>query len=428
MVNEERLWNRNFLKICFSSFFIFMTFYILMVTLPVFVLDNLHGSKQSIGLVTTLFVMAAVMIRPLTGRWLDEVNRKALMVGSLLLFAVCSLLYLFIQGYTALLALRFVHGIAFGIAATATSVIVLDVIPERRKGEGIGYFTLFMSLAMVMGPFIGLTVADHAGFRMLFITISAFAVIACIFGIWTPVPSHKPRPQTLGNWNIQRYFELKALPVSLSGFVLAFAYASLSTFISVYAKSIGLGDVASYFFIVLAALVLISRPFTGRLFDRRGAHVLVYPGILVFMAGILWLSRASSAPEFLATAGLIGLGYGAILPSLQTLAIQAAPGHRRALATSTFYVLFDFGFGLGSYVLGFVASHTAYSTMYFTAGMMVSLALVLYYCLHHRAQRTSRETAGPEKSQPSARIAGEKDTADPTAAARTQEETAASSS
>ncbi|QWU16750.1 MFS transporter [Paenibacillus sophorae] len=403
MENEELLWNRHFLTICCSSFFIFMTFYILMVTLPAFVLEDLHGSKQNIGLVTTLFVIAAVIIRPLTGRWLDEVNRKALMVGSLLLFAACSLLYLFIQGYAALLVLRCIHGFAYGVAATATSAIVLDVIPERRKGEGIGYFTLFMSLAMVMGPFIGLTVTDHAGFRMLFITVSVFALLACIFGILTPVPSHKTQAQTLGNWNIKRYFEFKALPVSLSGLVLAFAYSSLSTFISVYAKSIGLGNVASYFFIVFAALVLISRPFTGRLFDRRGAHVLVYPGILLFMAGMLWLSRVSSAPEFLATAGLIGLGYGAILPSLQTLAIQAAPSHRRALATSTFYVLFDLGFGLGSYFLGFVAAQTAYNTMYFTAGMITVLALILYYFLHHRAQKTGRGTAGAEGSHPNAR-------------------------
>ncbi|MBY9079913.1 MFS transporter [Paenibacillus sp. HN-1] len=392
-MEKERLWNRHFLSICFSSFFIFTTFYILVVTLPSFVLGELKGSGQNIGLVTTVFVIAAVIVRPLTGRWLDEINRKGLIAGSLLLFAVCSVLYLLVHSYGALLALRFVHGISFGIAATSTSAVVLDLIPEKRKGEGIGYFTLFMSLAMVIGPYIGLTITEYLSYRVLFAAISVFAVLAGVFGLLAQIPAHVPRPDTLGSWNIRRYFEFKAIPVSLSGFVLAFAYGSMSTFISVYAKSIGLGNVASYFFIVFAALVLISRPFTGRLYDRKGAHILVYPGILLFMIGMLWLSQATTAPAFLATAGLVGLGYGAILPSFQTLAIQSAPMHRRALATSTYFVLFDLGFGLGSYLLGIVAAKTDYRTMYLCAGLITSLALIFYYFLHHRLQKPVKESA-----------------------------------
>lgn len=386
-MEQERLWNRHFLTMCFSSFFIFMTFYILVVTLPTFVLDNLHGSREGIGLVTTVFVIAAVIARPLTGRWLDEFSRKGIIVSSLVLFALCAVLYLFVHSYPVLLALRFVHGISFGISATSTSAVVLDLIPERRKGEGIGYFTLFMSLAMVMGPFIGLTITSYTGFAPLFAAVSGFAALACVCSCLTRVPAHTPPQDTLGSWNIRRYFEFKAVPVSLSGFFLAFAYGSVSTFISVYAKSIGLGHVASYFFIVFAALVLISRPFTGRLFDRRGAHILVYPGIVLFITGMLWLSQVHSALAFLATAGLIGLGYGAILPSFQTLAVQAAPMHRRALATSTYFVLFDLGFGLGSYFLGVISAGSGYRAMYFYAGIITALSLAIYYFLHHRLQR-----------------------------------------
>ncbi|UUZ83572.1 hypothetical protein LJK88_06950 [Paenibacillus sp. P26] len=76
---------------------------------------------------------------------------------------------------------------------------------------------------------------------------------------------------SLGSLDLKRYFEPKAVPISLAGFVLAFSYGAISTFISVYAKSIGLERVASYFFIVFAAMILISRPFTGRLFDRMGS-------------------------------------------------------------------------------------------------------------------------------------------------------------
>ncbi|WP_412973881.1 hypothetical protein [Paenibacillus sp. OAS669] len=45
-----------------------------------------------------------------------------------------------------------------------------------------------------------------------------------------------------------------------------------------YAKSIGLSSYASYFSMVFAAIIVASRPFTGKLFDRLSPNVLVYPG------------------------------------------------------------------------------------------------------------------------------------------------------
>ena len=385
-MEKETLWGRHFLTICCSSFFIFMTFYILAVTLPSFVLDHLHGSKQGIGLVTTVFVIAAVIFRPLTGKWLDEVNRKRLILGSLILFMVCSAAYLVVRDYYVLLALRFIHGISFGIAATATSAVVLEVIPEQRKGEGVGYFSLFMSLAMVIGPFIGLWLTTNISYNAMFIAVFVFSLLAFVCGALTAVPKASPKASTLSTWHIKRFVEPKAIPISLAGFVLAFSYGAISTFISVYAKTIGLERISSYFFIVFAAMILISRPFTGRLFDLKGEHVLVYPGMLLFIGGMVWLSAAYSAPVFLITAGIIGLGYGAILPSFQTIAIQSSPMHRRGLATSTYFVFFDLGYGLGSYLLGVVAAQTNYHVMYLIGGLVVVLSVVIYYLFHHKKQ------------------------------------------
>ncbi|UUZ83573.1 MFS transporter [Paenibacillus sp. P26] len=114
--------------------------------------------------------------------------------------------------------------------------------------------------------------------------------------------------------------------------------------------------------------------------------MLVYPGIILFIAGMIWLSQANSALVFLITGGMIGLGYGAILPSFQTIAVQASPAHRRGLATGTYFVLFDSGYGLGSYILGIVAAQTSYATMYFVGGIVVAFASLIYYVLHHRKQ------------------------------------------
>lgn len=385
---DAPLWSRNFITICFSSFFVYMTFYILAVTLPTFVLEQLHGSNQQIGLVTTVFIIAAVIFRPLTGKWLDELDKKKIILFSLILFAVCSILHLVVTNFYVLLLLRFIHGIGFGIAATATSAVVIHIIPVSRRGEGIGYFSLFMSLAMVIGPFLGLTLMTNFSFNVLFIACFILALLSLLCGLMTRLP-HTPSPVQIAtsSWDWKRFIEPKAIPISLAGAVLAFSYGAISTFISVYAKSIGLEKIASYFFMVFAAMILISRPFTGKLFDRRGEHVLVYPGIILFVVGMIWLSQANTAFIFLLTGGIIGLGFGALLPSFQALAVRSAPSHRSGLATGTYFVFFDSGYGLGSYVLGIIAAQTNYHTMYLIGGIVVAFTVVLYYGLHHRKQK-----------------------------------------
>ncbi len=365
-----------------------MTFYILAVTLPAFVLESLRGSQKGIGLVTTVFVIAAVIFRPLAGKWLNELDNRKIMNASLILFAVCSALYLAIQGFAPLLALRVIHGAAFGVAATTTSAIAIKLIPEKRKGEGIGYFTLFMSLAMVFGPFLGLVVISHFNFPLLFVICLVFSALSLVCGLLLQIPIEQVKKKgTASSWHWKTFIEPRAIPISISGFILAFSYGAISTFISVYAKSLGMEPMASYFFIVFAALILISRPFTGRLFDQKGEHILVYPGLFFFVIGMIWLSQASSPFAFLAAGGVIGLGYGALLPSFQAIAIKSSPIERSGLATSTYFVFFDAGYGVGSYVLGVIAAMTSYGTMYFIGAIVVAFTTILYYALHHRRQR-----------------------------------------
>jgi MFS family permease len=385
---EPKLWNRNFVAVCFSSFFLFMTFYILAVTLPVFVTETLHGGQQQVGLIMTSFIISTVILRPLTGKWLDQYQPRWILLFGLLLFSACTAAYMYTEGYLPLLLLRFIHGISFGIAATATGAIAVELVPENRKGEGVGYFSLFMSLAMVVGPFLGLTIITYSSHWVLFIVCIAFGLMALSCGVMIRIP-HKARSvrtaqPTVKGW--RGYIEPKALPISVTGSFLAFSYGAITTFLSVYAKAIGLGKHASYFFMVFAAMIVISRPFTGKWFDRSGPNTLVYPGVLLFTAGMISLSFANSAAIFFTAAAMLGLGFGALLPSFQTIAIQAAPLHRRGLATGTYFLLFDLGYGLGSYVLGVVADRTNYHTMYFVAGLVVACSAALYYVLHHRKQ------------------------------------------
>ncbi|GIM28154.1 MFS transporter [Clostridium polyendosporum] len=385
-MQKQALWNRNFLGICFTNFFLFMTMYSLMNTLPIFVTDVLKADKQQVGLVVTLFLIGAVLIRPLAGKWIENLGPKKILLISLTLFMISNVIDIKIKNFFPLLILRFIQGIGFGMATTATGTIVADLIPDNRKGEGIGYFNMFMSLAMVVGPFLGLTVISHYNFTIFFTICSIFCLLALLCGNITKTPEHISNKKTKTNKSLQLkdFIEPTGIPISLISFVLSFGYYGSIAFITLYAKEIRLANVSSFFFVVFAVMIVISRPFFGKLFDKRGENIVIYPGFLLLAIGLIGLSKTHTPFMFLASSGIIGLGFGALFSSLQALVLKAAPAHRKGFATATFLSFWDCGYGLGSFLLGLISVYTGYSILCVVSSVIILFDALLYYKLHHR--------------------------------------------
>jgi predicted MFS family arabinose efflux permease len=390
----QKLWSKDFISISLTSFFLFLTFYTLLVTLPIFVLNDLHESEKSIGLVITTFLVAAVLIRPVTGMLLEIVDQKLLLIISLILFLIGTLAYFWSDQLSTLLIIRFIHGLGFGMATTISGTIAADLIPDHRRGEGMGYFAMFMNLAMVAGPFLGLTITRASTFQALFVMCLVSSILALFLGfiLKLPKPSKDPLARrTRTPFRVTSLFERKALPIALVGSFMSFGYSGLLSFISVYAKELDLVRTSSYFFVVFAAAILLSRPFTGKWFDQYGENRIMYPSILIFSIGIFVLSQASTPLLFLTSGALIGLGYGTIVPSFQTLALKAVEPNRRGMATATFFTFFDSGMGLGSFALGIIVTYLGYSHLYFYTSLYILAGVVLYYFLHDRKIKKQEE-------------------------------------
>jgi MFS family permease len=385
---KNNIWTKSFVIIFLSNFFLFLVFYALLTTLPIYVLDELNGSETQAGLVATIFLLSAIIVRPFSGKLLEDFGKKKMLMISMLLFMASSFLYLIVDNLYLLLALRFFHGIWFSIATTATGAIAADLVPDTRRGEGLGYFAMSMNIAVVVGPFIGLTLLQVTTFDNLFLVLSILMVGAIVFtALVNDSIVEKSAKRKL---SLNDLFERKALPVAAVASLIAFGYAAVLSFISIYAKSLGLMEAASYFYAIFAAAMLISRPFVGRLFDKVGPNIVIYPAIGLFAAGLFVLSITNSSMLLFLSALLIGLGYGTLVPCLQTLAIQSAGRGRSAHATATFFTLFDTGVAAGSYLLGLIATNFGYQQLYITTGIIV-IAVLFVYRLMMKKRREAEE-------------------------------------
>ncbi|MCP3027449.1 MFS transporter [Halobacillus sp. A5] len=391
MTSRAKLWTWSFINVWISNFFVFLVFYLLFVTMPVYVMEDIQAGEGAAGLVITIFLLAAILIRPLTGHWVETIGRMPILIIALSIFGISSLLYVTTDSLVMILLIRFLHGIGFGMASTVLGALAADVVPRQRKGEGMGYFAMSMNFAMVVGPFLGLTLIQSFSYPVMFISCITAAVIAFLTGVTIKAPKAQRLSQGERESVIPKLdglFEKSVIPIAITGAIVALAYAGVLSFVSVYAKGLGLEEASSYFFVVYAVVLLISRPFTGRWFDRYGENVIVIPSIITFGVGLIVLSLADNSVMLLIAGGLIGLGWGTMVPSMQTIALQKVP-ERAGSATATFFTIFDTGVGFGSYVVGAAASGIGLSSLYFQSSFFVFAAVFLYIWLHGRKMKSS---------------------------------------
>ena len=209
MNQKPRLWTKDFLMVSLSNFLLFISFYILMVTLAVYSIDKFHASQSEAGLASSIFVLGAVMVRPIAGKMIDKIGKKKLLMIGLVLFLVMMLLYFPVNSLPLMLLIRFIHGFAFGIGSTATGTIAADIIPASRRGEGLGYFATSMNLAMAVGPFLGLLISQNFDQVMIFVVTTVFSVVAILATIFLRTPKVQVK-QRIFKRRIKCIFEISS--------------------------------------------------------------------------------------------------------------------------------------------------------------------------------------------------------------------------
>src|SRR5690625_2654303 len=387
---RSKLWTKDFITISITNFFLYFVFYLLLVTMTVYVVEQFGASESTAGLATGIFIIGTLISRLFIGNIIHQIGNKTTLYIGLISFIVTSLLYFIPLGIGFLLLTRFLQGLALGVASTATGTIVADIIPTERKGEGISYYSMSITIATAIGPFTGIYLGQQTSYTMIFALCATLAVISLIiaFFVYVPEPEYTIKPSSTFTLKLSNFIEPKALPIAVIIAILSLGYASVLSFINFYAIEIDLVESASLFFVVYAIAILVSRPFTGKLMDVVGANAVMYPAFVLYSVGLFLLSATSSSVVFLIAGALIGLGYGNMQSTTQAIAIKVASPEKIGLATSTYYIALDAGLGFGPYILGFLIPISGYQYLYVIMGAMVFMTILLYFLLHGKKETT----------------------------------------
>ena len=360
-----------------SSFFITLTFYTLMTTMTVYAIDQFNASQSAAGLASSIFVIGALIARLIAGKLVEKIGRKKMMHASLVLFFVVILFYFFIESLGLLFVVRFVHGLGFGFATAAMMTTVMDAIPKSRRGEGTGYFSLSSTAATAIGPFLGIFLMNNADFTAILYCSTICAAGALVFALFAHVKEADLSPEERKNikigFKVSDFLEKSVIPIACITVVMGIGYSSIISFINLYAIEINLVGAASYFFLVYAIFLFITRPIGGKLLDRKGDNFIMYPSIVLFTVSLLLISFANSGFMLLLASAVLAFGYGMYMSTAQTIAVKVSPPKNIGLAMSTYFIGLDFGIGIGPVLLGIIIPLVGFRELYLILAIVVLL-------------------------------------------------------
>lgn len=376
----------SFCYILAANFLLYFAFYLILPILPFYLEEEFMVGKSMIGFVLSCYTLAALCIRPFSGYFLDTFARRPLYLVAYFIFAAIFAGYMFATVLTLFIALRVVHGLAFGMVTVAGNTILIDILPSSRRGEGVGYYGLANNIAMSFGPMIGLFMHESVTYDVIFLC----ALLSCGLGIlmaYMVKTPYKP-PVKREPISLDRFFLVKGTLAGISLLLLSIPYGMTTTYVAMYADEIGIDVNSGLYFTFMAIGLAVSRLFSGRQVDKGRVTLVISLGmylaaisffLLAALKSLMAWNHVFTSYLYIGIALSQGVAFGTMFPAFNTLFVNLAPNNQRGTATSTYLTSWDVGIGIGLMVGGSIAQRLGGFEYAYLFGACLTVISTLFF-------------------------------------------------
>jgi MFS family permease len=339
-------------------------------------LEHCGLSRTQIGLADGCFWSVSLLVQPLLGPKLDRYGPKPfILLGTALMATMAGLFYACPVHPLVVMAMRGCQGAGFATYLTSGWTWVAGHVDTKRRGEFFGYFGFTSLIAGIVGPAVGERVGDN--YQQAFL-VAALALLCATFLAMALPSAHAPSDEHGGEGSLNflgllGLTEMRSTALASLGYGLTIG--SVFAFAAAYLRQLHLhGITLTFAFIILASAV--ARFLTGRLSDSHGPVFVILPSLFLLAGGCLGLAAlpygAGGVFLLLCLAGLsAGLGYGAIYPALNSLAVARLPERAKGRGLSLVTASIDLGNTAGAALAGVIADSMGYSRMFLVIGLGV---------------------------------------------------------
>jgi MFS family permease len=332
----------------------FLAEYVLRPVIPLIILDR-GGGAALIGLVTGVFALPSIGLRPVVG-WLVDRWRQRRILGLGTVLSSISPAGLLLPGIAPIVAARFVQGSAWALFTVSTRTLMAQATPAGRRAEASAYFAAMPAVALLVAPGIGvaLYLATGAIGPIIVATILALATLLAVARLPGAL---MPQPGELATRQGGRFLAWFVEPSVFPAMAMTGAFMAADTLFSVFPPVFlalvgGRIETLAIYYPAYGLVSAVSLFVVGRISDRldRGAAIRLGGGFAV--VGLAVAILADGFTVFGLGAAIYAIGASFASAALGALSIDQAPPHRLGSAMATYSIGFQLAIGGSGVIWG----------------------------------------------------------------------------
>jgi EmrB/QacA subfamily drug resistance transporter len=394
-------------------------------------IDQFGSTQAVVGWTMTGYTLALATVIPLTGWAADRFGTKRLFMGSVLAFALGSVLCAAASNILQLIVFRMIQGIGGGMLMPLAFMILTREAGPGRLGRLMSILSIPMLLAPIAGPILGGWLIDTSSWRWIFLINLPIGLVTIVLAAIVFPRDHPARSETfdvigallLSPGLATFLFAVSSIPgrgtvadrhvlipaaiglALIAAFVVhawhradhplidlrlfrspVLTHANVTMLVFAVAF-FGAGLLLpSYFQQVLHQTpmqagvhmipqglgAMVTMRLTGPLVDRQGPGKIVLVGIALITAGLGTFAfgvtrQAAYQPTLLAALAIMGLGMGCTMMPLSVASVQALSPHQIARGTTLMSVSHQAGGSMGTALMSMILTNQFNRSEYISA-------------------------------------------------------------
>lgn len=354
----------------------------IVIGLLVQIAETFNVTLSQSGLLVVVYALGISIGAPLLTLLTLKFNARSLSVILIFGFAILSLLTTVVKGFVILLLIRLASGLFHGAYFSITIASLPTLFNVKQTTMAIAIMFSGLTVAMVLGVPIGITLASTLGWQTPFVLIGIVSGVSAI-ALWKVLPksfgnTDDERPtlvlfNSLKNKNIYHPYGITLFAFG-GGFVF-FTYAEpwLSTIAGLS------GDAVALTFGLVGVGALVGNIMGGVLSQKFGRYPTLTAIILLQVISLIFLFiKTSFIPIFLFLF-LWSVGAFAVAPIVQDLAISLSKDINTRFTSSLNITAFNIGLSMSSYLATWQVSMNNMAFLPLIAGVLIAISLPICF-------------------------------------------------
>ena len=387
VVNRSENINFSLLAyVCFT----FIGYFIIglsLSVLPIFINKNLGFSLVIAGLVISLQYVSTFFLRAYSGKIIDGKGPKPAVLFSMITFSLTGIFlmmaYYFrfspIISLIFLVVTRLLTGCPEGMVGASPINWAIMAVGEKHTAKIISYNGVASYGALGIGASLGITIEQKFGLYGIGLLSIILGILGFLFAKTKENKTNINKKEAQSFWKVLGKVSPFGVCLALGGI----GFACISTFITLYYNYFHWNN-GALCLTVFGGLFVVGRLIFSNAINNYGGIKVAITCLFVETIGLLMITFADNSVLTLLGAGISGLGFSLIFPSLGVVAIKSVAPSNQGSALAGYGLFIDLSLGVAGPLIGGVADVFGMNYIFPFSAALVFMGLVLAFILKRK--------------------------------------------